>query len=69
MPCCTKQEKTIVTSLKELLDDSELANIDDPEEKFVTNGVSWQMYEALLTKLCAKISEEIQAIDEFEQGA
>jgi Uma2 family endonuclease len=41
----------MVSSLKELLDDSELAQIDDPEEKFVTNGVNWQMYEALLTKL------------------
>ncbi|MFN6572209.1 Uma2 family endonuclease [Dendronalium sp. ChiSLP03b] len=41
----------MVTSLKELLDDSELAQIDDPEEKFVTNGVSWQMYEGLLAKL------------------
>ncbi|BAY20986.1 hypothetical protein NIES2100_07300 [Calothrix sp. NIES-2100] len=41
----------MVSSLKELLDESELAQIDDPEEKFVTSGVSWQMYEALLTKL------------------
>ncbi|MDZ8050860.1 MAG: Uma2 family endonuclease [Aulosira sp. ZfuVER01] len=41
----------MVSSLKELLDDPELAHIDDPEEKFVTSGVSWQMYEVLLTKL------------------
>lgn len=41
----------MVSSLKELLNDSELAQIDDPEEKFVTSGVSWQMYEALLVKL------------------
>ncbi|MBW4686602.1 MAG: Uma2 family endonuclease [Komarekiella atlantica HA4396-MV6] len=41
----------MVSSLKELLDDPELAHIDDPEEKFVTSGVSWQMYEALLNKL------------------
>lgn len=41
----------MVSSLKELLDDPELAHIDDPEEKFVTSGVSWQMYEALLAKL------------------
>jgi Uma2 family endonuclease len=41
----------MVSSLKELLDDPELAHIDDPEEKFVTSGVSWQVYEALLAKL------------------
>jgi Uma2 family endonuclease len=41
----------MVSSLKDLLDGSELAQIDDPEEKFVTSGVSWQMYEALLVKL------------------
>ncbi|MBH8573247.1 Uma2 family endonuclease [Nostocaceae cyanobacterium CENA369] len=41
----------MVSSLKEFLDDSELEQIDDPEEKFVTSGVNWQMYEALLAKL------------------
>ncbi|MBF2006535.1 MAG: Uma2 family endonuclease [Chlorogloeopsis fritschii C42_A2020_084] len=41
----------MVSSLKELLNDPELALTDDPEEKFVTTGVSWQMYEALLIKL------------------
>lgn len=38
----------MVASLKELLDDPGFANIYDPEEKFVTSGVSWQIYEALL---------------------
>jgi Uma2 family endonuclease len=41
----------MVGSLKELLDESEFAQIDDPEEKLLTSGVSWQMYEALLAKL------------------
>ncbi|OCQ89769.1 hypothetical protein BCD64_17605 [Nostoc sp. MBR 210] len=41
----------MVSSLTELLNDPELSQIDDPEEKFVTTGVSWQMYEALLVKL------------------
>ncbi|MCC5636001.1 Uma2 family endonuclease [Nostoc sp. CHAB 5844] len=41
----------MVSSLKELLNYPELSQIDDPEEKFVTTGVSWQMYEALLAKL------------------
>ncbi|MBD2447209.1 Uma2 family endonuclease [Nostoc sp. FACHB-152] len=41
----------MVSSLKELLNDTELSQTDDPEEKFVTTGVSWQMYEALLAKL------------------
>ncbi|WP_341526435.1 Uma2 family endonuclease [Nostoc sp. UHCC 0302] len=41
----------MVSSLKEFLNDSELAHIDDPEEKFITSGVNWQMYETLLAKL------------------
>lgn len=41
----------MVSSLKDILNDPELASIDDPEEKFVTSGVNWQMYEALLAKL------------------
>jgi len=41
----------ISLSFKELLDNPEFADIDDPEEKFVTSGVSWQMYETLLAKL------------------
>jgi Uma2 family endonuclease len=41
----------MVSSLKELLNDPDLSQIDDPEEKFVTTGVSWQIYEALLAKL------------------
>lgn len=41
----------MVSRLKELIDEPELAGIDDPEERFTTSGVSWQIYEALLAKL------------------
>ena len=41
----------MVSNLKELIDEPELAEIDDPEERFTTSSVSWQIYEALLTKL------------------
>ncbi|KZL50236.1 hypothetical protein A2T98_08610 [Nodularia spumigena CENA596] len=41
----------MVSSLKELLNDSELVSSDDPEEKFIISGISWQKYEALLAKL------------------
>lgn len=41
----------MISSLKELIDEPELAGIDDPEERFTTSGVSWQIYEALLAKL------------------
>jgi Uma2 family endonuclease len=41
----------MVSSLKELVNDSDLTSIDDPEEKFVTSGISWQKYEVLLAKL------------------
>ncbi len=41
----------MVISLKELIEESELVHIDDPEERFTTSGVSWEIYEALLAKL------------------
>ena len=41
----------MIGSLKKLIDEPELSNIDDPEEKFITSGVSWLHYEALLAKL------------------
>jgi Uma2 family endonuclease len=41
----------MVSSLKELFNEAELADVDDPDEKFISSGVSWQMYEALLIKL------------------
>ncbi|MEH2069754.1 MAG: Uma2 family endonuclease [Nostoc sp.] len=55
----------MVTSLKELLDDSELVDIDDPEEKFVTSGVSWQIYEALLAKLEDNSHYRVTYLDEI----
>ncbi|MCP6762833.1 MAG: Uma2 family endonuclease [Fischerella sp. CENA71] len=41
----------MVSSLKELIDESELARLEDPEERFITSNVSWEVYEALLVKL------------------
>ena len=41
----------MVSNLKELIDEPELSGIDDPEERFTTSSVSWQIYEALLAKL------------------
>lgn len=41
----------MVASLKEIISDSEISYVDDPEERFITSGVSWETYEALLVKL------------------
>jgi Uma2 family endonuclease len=41
----------MVISLKKLIEESELVNVDDPEEIFITSNVSWEIYEALLVKL------------------
>lgn len=41
----------MVSSLKELIEEPGLAHADDPEERFITSGISWQDYESLLVKL------------------
>ncbi|MDZ7960217.1 MAG: Uma2 family endonuclease [Aulosira sp. DedQUE10] len=41
----------MVSSLKELIDEPELCHTDDPEERFISSGVSWESYESLLAKL------------------
>lgn len=41
----------MVSSLFEIIDDPQLAGIDDPEERFTSNEVNWQQYEAVLAKL------------------
>jgi Uma2 family endonuclease len=41
----------MVSSLKELIDEPELGHTDDPEERFISSGVSWESYESLLVKL------------------
>jgi Uma2 family endonuclease len=40
-----------VNSLKEIIEESELIDVDDPEERFITSYVRWETYEALLAKL------------------
>jgi Uma2 family endonuclease len=41
----------MVSSLKELIDEPEMGHNDDPEEIFISSGVSWENYEVLLGKL------------------
>ncbi len=41
----------MVSSLKELINESELGSNSDSEERFISSGVSWENYEALLAKL------------------
>ncbi|NEP00333.1 MAG: Uma2 family endonuclease [Symploca sp. SIO2E9] len=41
----------MVSSLKELIDQAQLDHSDDPEERFISSGVSWSSYELLLAKL------------------
>lgn len=41
----------MVNSLKELINEPEITQIDDPEERFTTSEVSWNQYESLLAKL------------------
>ncbi|WGV23498.1 Uma2 family endonuclease [Halotia branconii] len=41
----------MVSSLKELIDEPELGHAEDPEERFISSGVSWDSYESLLAKL------------------
>lgn len=44
-------QKRMLNSLQELINEPEIAQIDDPEEIFTTSEVSWNQYEALLAKL------------------
>lgn len=44
-------ELTMVSSLKELIHEPELSHTSDSEEKFISNGISWESYESLLAKL------------------
>ncbi len=41
----------MITSLKELINEPELSSDLDSEERFISSGVSWENYEALLAKL------------------
>lgn len=43
----------MVSSLKKIIEEPEIADADDPEERFTTSGVSWSSYEALLA--CIKL--------------
>jgi Uma2 family endonuclease len=41
----------MISSLREIITESEITLAEDPEERFITSGVSWDSYEALLAKL------------------
>jgi Uma2 family endonuclease len=41
----------MVSSLREIITESEITLAEDPEERFITSGVSWDSYETLLAKL------------------
>jgi Uma2 family endonuclease len=41
----------MVSSLFELIDDPQLASLDDPEERFTRSEINWQQYEAAIAKL------------------
>jgi hypothetical protein len=58
----------MVSNLKELIDEPELAGIDAPEERFTTSSVSWQIYEALLAKLENNSHYRIFPIAKAEAG-
>jgi len=53
----------MVNSLKELINEPEITQIDDPEERFTTSEVSWNQYEALLAKLGDKSHYRITYLD------
>ncbi len=41
----------MVSRLKELIDEPELAHTEDPHEIFITSVIDWQIYGALLAKI------------------
>jgi Uma2 family endonuclease len=41
----------MISSLREIITESEITLAEDPEERFITSGVSWDSYESLLVKL------------------
>jgi Uma2 family endonuclease len=41
----------MLSGLKELIDEAELARIEDPEEISIVSNLDWQTYESLLTRL------------------
>ncbi len=53
----------MVSSLKELIYEPELGNNDDPEERFISSGVSWENYEALLVKLAENSHYRVTFLD------
>ncbi|MBN3958359.1 Uma2 family endonuclease [Nostoc sp. NMS8] len=55
----------MVSSLKELIDEPELDHTSDPEERFISSGVSWESYESLLVKLENNSHYRVTYLDEI----
>ncbi len=53
----------MVSSLKELIDEPELGYTEDPEERFISSGISWESYESLLVKLADNFHYRITYLD------
>jgi hypothetical protein len=58
----------MVSSLRELIEQPEIVGADEPEERFISSGVSWSNYEALLTKLQENSHVETRSPLAFLQG-
>lgn len=55
----------MVSSLKELIDEPELGDSKDPEERFISSGVSWESYQLLLAKLENNSHYRVNYLDEI----
>jgi Uma2 family endonuclease len=53
----------MISNLKELIDESDMGQNDDPEERFISSGVSWENYEALLAKLEDNLHYRVTYLD------
>ena len=53
----------MVSSLREIITASEITLAEDPEERFITSGVSWDSYQALLAKLADRSHYRIIYLD------
>ncbi len=53
----------MVVSLEEIISDSEIGYIDDPEQRFIISGVSWESYEVLISKLEDNLHYRVTYLD------
>lgn len=53
----------MISSLREIITESEITLAEDPEERFITSGVGWDSYQALLVKLADRSHYRIIYLD------